>query len=70
MAGRKKNPNPTKRVDPKIPAEAYTCLLHLAQLGRFGSNTNEVARYLLVRAVDDLTRAGVLPKELGLKPPG
>ncbi len=65
MAGRKKNPNPSRKVDPMIPAESYACLRFLAEkLNRYGSNPNEVARYLILREIDELTRSGVIPKDL------
>jgi len=48
-----------------IPAESYACLKFLADnMNRYGSNPNEVARYMILREIDDLTRAGVIPKEL------
>ena len=63
--GRKPNPNPGRRVDPMLPAETHACLQYLADIrGRYGANPNEVARYMIMREVDDLTRAGVIPKEL------
>lgn len=67
LAGRKKNNSPTRRVDPKIPSDAYACIQYLVGMGRYGSNANEVARYLVLREIDELTRTGVLPKDLGLK---
>jgi hypothetical protein len=33
-------------------------------IGTYGSNSTEVAKYLILREIDDLTRAGVLkPQE-------
>ena len=58
---RKQNATPSRKVEPSIPADAYACLQRLATLGRFGGNPTEVARYLLIRGIDDLTRTGVLP---------
>jgi hypothetical protein len=63
-AGRKRNPNPGKKVDPVLPADTYACLQYLADLKRFGANPNEVARYMIFREIDDLTRADVIPKVL------
>ncbi len=63
-AGRKANPNPGHKVDPMLPADTYACLLYLADLRRYGANPNEVARYMIMREIDDLTRAEVIPKEL------
>lgn len=60
---RPENEKPTKQVKPSLPADAYACLEFLAGLGRYGSNPTEVARYLILREIDDLTRSNVLPKE-------
>ena len=60
--GRPRNDAPGKKVDPILPADAVACLEYLAKLKRFGSTKNEVARYLIMREIDDLTRTGVLPK--------
>jgi hypothetical protein len=32
----------------------------LVEIGTYGSNPTEVAKYLILREIDDLTRAGVL----------
>jgi hypothetical protein len=63
MAGRKPDNEPGKKVDPMMPPDAYASLQMLAEMGRFGKNPNEVARYLLLRELDDLTRTGVLPNK-------
>ncbi len=42
-----------------LPANAYACLQKLAAMARYGSTPNEVARYLILRGLDDLTRSGV-----------
>jgi hypothetical protein len=60
---RPKNANPSRKVEPSLPADAYACLQRLARMGRFGSNPTEVAKYLLTRSIDDLTRSGVLPSQ-------
>jgi hypothetical protein len=60
---RSENEKPTRQVKPWLPADAYACLEFLATLGRYGSNPTEVARYLLLREIDDLTRSNVLPKD-------
>lgn len=60
---RPKNPNPTKKVEPTLPADAYACLERLANLGRYGSTPAEVARYLILRELDDLTRAKAIPED-------
>lgn len=62
--GRPKNDAPSKKVDPVLPPDAHACLVHLARVGRYGSTVNEVARFLILRELDDLTRAGVLDKAL------
>jgi hypothetical protein len=55
---------PPRQVKPSLPADAYACLQWLAKnIGRYGNNPTEVARYIIIRGIDDLTRAGVLPKE-------
>jgi hypothetical protein len=59
---RPKNKNPGKKVDPVLPPDAVACLEKLAEMGRYGSTKNEVARYLILRELDDLTRMGVLAK--------
>jgi len=33
----------------------------LLESGRYGTNVSDVARYLLMRSIDDLTRANILP---------
>jgi len=32
-------------------------------MGRYGDDPTNVAKYLILREIDDLTRAGLLPKE-------
>jgi hypothetical protein len=59
--GRPKNKEPGKKVEPTLPADAYACLERLAKMKRFGSTPSEVARYLILREIDDLTRSNVLP---------
>jgi hypothetical protein len=65
MAGRPKNLAPTRKAEPMLPADAYACLQRLAAMARYGSTPNEVARYLILRGLDDLTRSGVLPSGNG-----
>ena len=50
------------KVNPTLPADAIRCLEMLASMKRYGSSKTEVAAYLILRELDDLTRAGVLPK--------
>ena len=66
-SGRKPNPNPGRKVDPVLPADSFACLQFLADLKRYGANPNEVARYMILREIDDLTRAGVIPQELPVR---
>ena len=60
--GRPRHKNPGKKVEPTLPPEAYACLEKLAKMGRYGSDPTNVAKYLILREIDDLTRAGVLDK--------
>jgi len=60
---RSPNKEPTREVKPKLPADAYACLERLAAMGRYGSNPTEVAKYLIIREIDELTRSGLLPPE-------
>jgi hypothetical protein len=43
-----------------LPAGAYACLKGLAAMACYGSTPNEVARYLILRGLDDLIRSGVI----------
>lgn len=55
----------SSKLHPTLPNELHKCLEFLAQTGRFGGTTKtEVAAYLITRALDDLTRSGVLPVNL------
>jgi hypothetical protein len=47
-------------VEPRLPPELFSRLERLVEIGTYGSNPTEVARYLIVRGIDDLIRAGVL----------
>ena len=60
---RPKNDRPARKIEPVIPAGAYACLQALTVQGRYGSTPNEVARYLILRGLDDLGRVGQLAKE-------
>jgi hypothetical protein len=48
-------------VNPVLPPDALASLRLLADRQRFGSTVNEVARYLIIRALDDLARDGQIP---------
>jgi hypothetical protein len=63
MAGRPRNDEPTRKVEPRLPAEAFNQLESLVEIGTYGSNPTEVARYLIIRGLDDLLRSGVLKRE-------
>jgi len=64
--GRKKSENPSKPLDLTLPPDAHACLVLLVKMGRYGGSAAEVARYMILREIDDLTRAGVLPKGSGV----
>jgi hypothetical protein len=65
MAGRPKNEEPTKKVEPRLQPKVFTQLQRLVEIGTYGSNPTEVAKYLILREIDDLTRAGVLNPQDG-----
>jgi len=46
-----------------LPGETRRCLNALAQAGLLGSTAENVAAYLIIRGIDDLTRSGVLRLE-------
>jgi hypothetical protein len=52
-----------KKVDPVLPPDAHASIVFLANRKRFGTTTNEVARYLIIRALEELAREGILPSE-------
>jgi hypothetical protein len=60
MVGRPKNEEPTKKVEPRLHPKAYAQLKQLAEIGTYGSNATEVAKFLILRELDDLLRAVVL----------
>lgn len=60
---RPKNTNQSRTLELALPADAYACIERLADMGRYGNNVASVARYLVTRAIDDLTRDKVLPAE-------
>lgn len=61
MAGRTPNTIESDNVHPSLPKPAIRCLEQLLKSGRYGTNVSDVARYLLMRSIDDLTRANILP---------
>lgn len=60
--GRQPNAAKPRKVEPMLPEASYLSLVQLVGHG-YGSNPTEVARYLLLRSIDDLKRAGVLKPE-------
>ena len=64
---RPKNTTDSKKVHPSVPDDVYQCIELLVESGRYGSNVGDVARYLLIRSIDELTRANVLPLTLPKK---
>jgi hypothetical protein len=43
-----------------LPAGAYNLLQNLAAKAHYGSTPNEVARYFILRSLDDLIRSGAV----------
>lgn len=60
MTGRPRNEVPTRKVEPRLPAATFSKLEQLVEIGTYGDNPTEVARYLIIRGIDDLIRAQVL----------
>jgi hypothetical protein len=60
MAGRPKHSEPTKKVEPRLPLKAYFKLQRLVEIGSYGTTPTDVAKYLILREIDDLIRSGVL----------
>jgi hypothetical protein len=60
---RPKNSIESTKVAITIPKPVHARLERLARLGLHGSTPTEVAKYLVVRGLDDLMRSGVLPSE-------
>jgi hypothetical protein len=48
-------------VKPTLSAGTVKCLEDLAKLGRFGSTKTEVAAYLIMRGIEDMSSKGMLP---------
>lgn len=61
MAGRTENDVESDKVHPSLPKPAIRCLEMLLKSGRYGTTVSDVARYLLMRSIDDLTREKILP---------
>jgi hypothetical protein len=60
--GRKAATDANSKVGMTLSPDSHKCLEILAKMGRYGSNKTAVATYLVTRALDDLTREGVLPR--------
>jgi hypothetical protein len=63
MAG-KRNANPTRKVEFRVPLPSYAALEYLRRFGHYGGNVGEIARTLMNRELDDLRRGGVIPPNL------
>lgn len=63
MAGRPENTIESDKVHASLPEPAIRCLELLLKSGRYGTNLSDVARYVLLRGIDDLTRAHILPPQ-------
>lgn len=61
--GRKPNAEKTRKVEPRLHPKAYKRLEMLVQEGTYGSNPTEVSKYLILRELDDLRRAGLFGSE-------
>jgi hypothetical protein len=59
--GRPKNAIESDNVQASLPEPAIRCLELLLKSGRYGTNLSDVTRYVLLRGIDDLTRAHILP---------
>lgn len=60
--GRKAGADTSSKVNPTLPHDAINRLEILAKMGMYGNTKTEVAAYLIIRELDDLTRTGVLPR--------
>jgi hypothetical protein len=67
VVSRLRNNSPSHKVEPVLPAGAYACLKTLAATAHYGSTPNEVARYLILRGLDDLIRIGAVTYEKSAK---
>jgi hypothetical protein len=62
-AKRGRPPGRGRKVDPVLPPDAHAAIALLAKRKRFGRTANEIARYLILRAIEVLTAEGLLPGE-------
>lgn len=61
MGGRTPNTIESDNVHPSLPKPAIRCLELLLETGRYGTTISDVARYLLLRSIDDMARENILP---------
>ena len=59
--GRPRTADQTTKVGVTLTRQAVARLDELANLGVYGNTAAEVARYLIIREIDDLMRADALP---------
>jgi hypothetical protein len=50
-----------KQINPVLPSDAHAAIALLVKRRRFGDKPNEVARYLILRALEVLASEGLLP---------
>ena len=60
--GRPKKEEPGKKVEPTLPLGIHRRLEQLSNMDDYPDTPTEVARYLIIRGIDDLKRAGVFEK--------
>ncbi len=60
--GRPKNHEPGKKVEPTLPAAMYRRLEQLSDMDDYANTPTEVAKYFIMRELDDLKRAGIFDK--------
>ena len=59
--GRGRPPGRGRKVDPVLPPDAHAAIRLLVQRRRYGTTVNEVARYLILRGLEELTRSHAIP---------
>jgi len=57
---RPKNNNDPEKVHPTLSRQMLNVLDQMKEMGLYGSNRSEVARYLIQRGIDDLMRTGII----------
>jgi len=61
---RPRNATQSRKLEITLPPNAGACLDYLSKMGRFGNTASEVARFLILREIDDLSRSKMLPDDL------